>query len=517
MKARSIILLLAGATLLVAGCNKQNPFGGNYSRKAGNPVVFGVGSGNMETRTVYGDVNTSTKIQDINWVQGDKIRIYSTEADRASGGQPEHWADYTVTPVTGTLNKGTLTTVQEYGLAWGTSGTYHFYGMYPSPETEEDAVPDGANGLMGFTVPAVQLVSDEMEYAFMTAAAEVTTTADDNAVELDFYPAYTAFQFDLTADEDNVTLLTFSLQAIGDTAPALSGAFTVDWTDDSGNLLNAPVYTCTGTGKTISIADMGEEAVIGKTTPFSFKVFCLPQDLKGLKIAFTIKKSGATGTETRSLTLNKKVTNGTTTTYEPVTFAANKIHKISGTMQGTYNFKYITLTGEAIEWFAETVTDLSDEQPQASQFNISSNVHNVYEIHDENDDYKDYRQTWVLGTETARVSFKVFSPEDGTWEVIPQGETGKFKVEYLNGSTWTEVTGTFTGHIKSRQELDADETHTTTKVTFRITPNGAAAGDQIWFQTNVTDKNDVKYSIDSETQLYDMRGYHYFRIDDPVI
>ena len=49
MKTMKLFLLLAGATLLVAGCNKQNPFGGKYSRKDGNPVVFGVGSRNMET------------------------------------------------------------------------------------------------------------------------------------------------------------------------------------------------------------------------------------------------------------------------------------------------------------------------------------------------------------------------------------------------------------------------------------------------------------------------------------
>ena len=521
MKTMKLFLLLAGATLLVAGCNKQNPFGGNYSRKAGEPVVFGVGSGKMETRTVYGDVNTSTKIQDINWVEGDKIRIYSTEADRASGGQPEHWADYTVTPITGTLNKGTLTTVQEYGLAWGTSGTYHFYGMYPSPETEEGEVPDGANGLMGFTVPAAQLVTDEMEYAFMTAAAEVTTTADDNAVELDFYPAYTAFQFDLNADEDNVTLLSFSLQALGDTAPALSGAFTVDWTDDSGNLLSAPVYTCTGTGKTISIADMGSDAVIGKNSPFSFKVFCLPQELSGLKIAFTIRKSGASGTETRSLTLNKKVTNGTTTTYEPVKFAANKIHKITGTMQGTYNFKYITLAGEAIVWVAEQVTETSDELPQSTQFNVmGENVQNVYQLHN-TDAGKALRQTWVLGTNAATVSFKVFSPQGGTWEIVPQGETEKFKVEYYNGTEWVASTaddGSFSGHINTR--VEEEHGSGATKVSFRVTPAGsAAAGDQIWFKTYAytgADKTGTKYSIDSETQLYDIRGYHYFRIDDPL-
>lgn len=509
MKARNLFLLLAGATLLVAGCNKQNPFGGNYSREAGKPVVFGVGSQKMETRTVYGDVKTenSKKIQDINWVEGDKIRIYSTEATRLSGNQPEQWADYTVTPIASTLNKGTLTNVQEYGLAWGTSGTYHFFGMYPSPGTTEAAVPAGTNGAFSFTMPATQLVTDEMEYAFMTAATEVTTTADDNAVELFFYPAYTAFQFDLTADEDDVTLLDFTLSALGDGAPALTGAFQVNWMDDSDNLLTAPVYTCTGTGKTITIADMGDAAVIGKTTPFSFKVFCLPQTLSGLKIAFTIKKSGATTTETRSLTLNRKVTNNGVTTYEPVEFAANKIHKITGQMQGTYNFKYITLEGQAVDWEAVPVTETSDQLPQSSQFNVSG-VQNVYNLHNTAEG-KALRQTWVLGSSTATVTFKIFSPEGGSWEIVPQGAVDKFTV---NGTT----PATMYGHINTRTEED---TEGATKVTFTVSSNGASAGDQIWFKTYVytgPDRTGIKSSLDSETQLYDSRGFHYFRIDDPL-
>ena len=51
-RAIKTMLLLAGATLLVAGCSKQDVFGGKYSRKAGDPVVFGVkSSSEIGTRT----------------------------------------------------------------------------------------------------------------------------------------------------------------------------------------------------------------------------------------------------------------------------------------------------------------------------------------------------------------------------------------------------------------------------------------------------------------------------------
>ena len=492
MKARNLFLLLAGATLLVAGCNKQTPFGGNYSRNPGDAVVFGVGSGNMDTRTVYGEVDNTTHIQAINWVAGDKIRVYSPDAKRASWDMPEHWADYSVNPISGTLNKGTLSNVSPVGLAWTDAGNHTFYAVYPSPGTSEVAEPQGARGAFNFTMPATQLVTDEMEYAFMTAAAKEDAGVSGDAVELDFYPAYTAFEFILKADQQ-VTLKSFTLSALGDDAPALTGAFTVTYNGTT------PAYASTGTGKTITIADMAN-TVIDATHPASFKVFCLPQQLSHLKIQFTVRGQGWTADETRSLLLN--YADGS-----PVEFAARKIHKISGTMQGLYNFKYITLQGQAVDWEAVEVTETSDKLPQASQFHVSG-VHNVYELHN-NDEGKKLRQTWVLDGETATVSFKIFSPEGGSWEIVPQGDVSKFTV---NGTT----PATMYGHINTRTEED---TEGATKVTFTVSSNGASAGDQIWFKTYVytgPGRTGIKSSLDSETQLYDSRGFHYFRIDDPL-
>lgn len=497
MKTRNlIVILLAGTAILFAGCNKQNEFGGRYSRQPGAPVVFGVDSRSIMTRTSYGEDATEggKTIQAINWTAGDKIRVYSPQADRSAYGGDEHWADYTVTPTSSNASLGTLTTVQPAGLSWGESGTYTFYSVYPAPAADEAAVPDGASGTIALSMPATQLVSDQMEYAFMTAAAEVTTTESDNAVELDFYPAFTAFEITLTADEP-LELVSFAL--ISSDTP-VAGNFTVSYSGTTAT------YNCTGTGKRIDIADLGS-AAIDQSTPFTFNVFCLPQTLSGLKIAFTIRKAGATATETRSLTLNDK--NGT-----PVAFAACHKHRITGQMQGSYNFKYITLTGDVLDWEAETVNEHSDNLPQAGQFNVSTNVKNVYQLHNTNEG-KALRQTWVLGSETATVTFKVFSPENGTWEIEPQGATDKFTVTY-GGSA---VTGAFYGHINSRSEENAGSGATV--VTFTVKASGAAAGDRIWFKTYVydgADRTGTKFSMDSETQLYDMRGFHYFRIDDPL-
>ena len=140
---------------------------------------------------------------------------------------------------------------------------------------------------------------------------------------------------------------------------------------------------------------------------------------------------------------------------------------------------------------------------------LGDNIKNVYELHN-NDEGKALRQTWVLGSNTATVKFKIFSPAGGSWEIVPQGDNlSKFTV---NGTAPT----TLTGSIHTRDE---EATLGATQVTFTVASNGANPGDQIWFKTYVytgPNKSGDKFSLDSETQLYDLRGFHYFRVDDPL-
>ena len=171
-------------------------------------------------------------------------------------------------------------------------------------------------------------------------------------------------------------------------------------------------------------------------------------------------------------------------------------------MQGGFNFKYLTLQGEVVEWNAEVVDAELAQQPQASQFAVEG-VKNVYEIHNNSDTYKPYRQTWVLGDKTATVSFKVFTPFEGTWEIVPQGATDKFLV---NGN----APATLTGSVHAQGDP-------VTWISFTVQADGAGDGDRIWFKTYVTSPDGQKFSLDSETQLYDLRGYHYFQVNEPSL
>lgn len=312
MRHFSKLLLIPGAILLFAGCNKQNSMD-QHSRQAGTPVVFNIGA-NAETRTVYGDFKSTggTKIQDINWVNGDRIRVYSPEAKRNAGSQPEQWADYVVTPTASDPTRGTLSNVQPIGLSWNTDGTYHFYSVYPSPETVEEAVPaDGTAGKFSFSIPAAQTPASLMQYAYMTAAAQVTTTESDNAVTLEFYPAFTAFEFELTGEEEEITLDELSIESA---SGALTGAFTVTYAGTSAT------YVATGTGKKVTLT-LPANTVMSNKAPVTCTVLALPVDVTDLTLSVVRTYNGTQVSHSLAL----KRTDGTF-----LSFAARKKHRLTG-------------------------------------------------------------------------------------------------------------------------------------------------------------------------------------------
>ena len=98
---------------------------------------------------------------------------------------------------------------------------------------------------------------------------------------------------------------------------------------------------------------------------------------------------------------------------------------------------------------------------------------------------------------------------DGTYEIVPY-------VLKANGTITTDISGFQVGGTLSGSIGGTGHTHEATKVEFTVRHNNAPNGDQLFFKTYVIDADGVRHSLDSETQLYDMRGYHYFRIDDPL-
>lgn len=529
MKKTFACLLPMAGLLLLAGCQKISSGGTDNGT-----IQFSARSSTAETRTAYSGKVDENNIERLDWLKHDQVRIYSDKAlDRYF--KDHHYADYQVVKVTpkGEKSEAVISNAPAVtnplevdnvnGLVWGEAGDYVFYGVYPVP-TELDE--QGHAGILEGSIPATQRLGvkqtpDMQQYAYMTAAQKVTTRVAEKGekVVLDFTPAFTAFEFTLTADMP-LTLKDFTLSSSGTGATALSGAFKVSY---DANLV--PKYSSTGTGGKIKVS-FGEGGLqIDENKAQTFTVFALPQDLKNLTVSFTVRNEAWSADETRKLVLNDK--NGKT-----VTFDACKKHRIIGKMQGSYNFKYITLEGEALEWEAVPVQEASDNLPQSSQFVVSDakNGQNITGV-------KADRQIWVFQDhlplnepdgklDPVTVSYKIFSPVGGTWELVPQGDVDKFTIMVNTGVKedeliWTEVTGEgISGSIRNRED---EATYGTTKVLFTIVPKNTSAANpeqaRLWFKTYVydgADKSGNQYSLDSETQLYDTRGYHYFQTYNPT-
>lgn len=218
---RQMILALAGPVLLAAGCSKLPPEE-TSSPAAGQPISFSVAPASLPcsdasdapTRSIYrgktedyvGDYQT------IDWVPGDKIRVYSPDCT-VSGGT-RHWADYIVTP---SDENGRIGIVPANGLVWGEPGTYRFYCIYPSPETEEEDFPEGANGTVRWTIPRTQTAKPTLD-APMIYGREFTYTGSEKEVRLESLTCmFTAFEFDLkTNSEEVVTLNSITLSSSSD-------------------------------------------------------------------------------------------------------------------------------------------------------------------------------------------------------------------------------------------------------------------------------------------------------------
>ena len=325
MRAITASALLAGAVLLVVGCDKQGIL--SLRHRAGEEVVFGINA-RPETRTVYGtdkEVDGKT-IQAIDWIatdgdtQGDLIRIYSPEAVRENvSGGIEHWADYEIAEyVDGDHSVAKIRNVHTNGLAWGTADSYTFYALYPAPSDEDHHSP--ASELAGKLtpengIPNQQVFSEKgnMQYAYMTAVAKDGAGIEGDQVNLDFYPDFTAFEIKVKSAGDPIGLSKFEL--ISGNKP-MAGTYTIDYSSGT------KTYTFDSSDQNIISVNMDHSAGADYLT---FTVLALPKEYDQLSVRFTTSQG-----VTRSLALKYSDTATDHTPGSYVKFAPGKKHRIYG-------------------------------------------------------------------------------------------------------------------------------------------------------------------------------------------
>ena len=310
MKTRLSIILLACAaiagTAMFSGCSK-----GSIFTHQGKEIRFRTASGGSRTtKTAYGDVVDGK--QALNWATGDVITIASPEAvvQNDNSENPAHASNYVVTRTKeGVPSEGTVANEGANGLKWGADGTYHFYAVYP--KTGDNLSVDPSDGKVTATIPASQPLNGtatdkvvgegddaitykeyqpDMAYAYMTATA--TSAATDSPVSLTFDPAFTAFEFNVSSQEDEIILTEFELVSPTGRSDKISGGFTMT----AGDLTTAAAAD--GATQSIKVDMSGAPQTVDATTGLTFTVFALPvKNTEALRLRFT-SKDGDDATKT---------------------------------------------------------------------------------------------------------------------------------------------------------------------------------------------------------------------------
>jgi hypothetical protein len=201
------------------------------------------------------------------------------------------------------------------------------------------------------------------------------------------------------------------------------------------------------------------------------------------------------------------------TETKDIKFGKCKKHNLRGiAVRGGWNFKYLTLDIDVLKW-VDVKSDISSgDGVQATQFAVAG-ASNLRELKDKavNESTtmtdaektaalnanKAYRQYWVFPAgQEVTVTYKIMMPLVGTWAVELCGDDAA-------SFTVTPTSGNLAG-------ADASATYITLKI------NSNASGvKKLYLKTTVTSGGET-YNLDSETQLYDMRGYHYFVVNGTV-
>lgn len=326
--------LMCLAAVSFTGCIEESLENVTPAQK-GDEIVFGARAGfensDPDTRTTYSGTTyteNGAEFERINWVDGDKIEIYSPDALNAGNSH------YKVVNIQDAENGNgpEYASLERYsgsGLQWGSgsdeNGTHTFYAMYPSSKYFEEG-KDESNVISGVkmdketvrgVVPisqtpasfevktvegAIQCVAHpDMRYAYMVAKS--IATPKDNNVSLTFVPIVTALQVELVMPksdgEGSTNVNTVNIGEVKVEGENIAGSFASNLADWKGTY---PACNVNGSDQ-ISIS-MWQKQSDGTRKPLSmtpgskltFTVFLLPgADINTIKISFSDGSAGFVG------------------------------------------------------------------------------------------------------------------------------------------------------------------------------------------------------------------------------
>ena len=329
MKEFKFIHVLVAVVLFFTACNDDFLEQPKTPAADGSEIIFGGRAGfennGNDTRTVYtGDTYKygGKTYERIDWIDGDKIEIYSPEA---SNGPSAH---YNITSFTtgdegaGATQKGSdyayLERQGESALRWNGDGIHTFYAMYPSTSmfVREDGTittvaqgikldKSGDNIVVKGTVPTSQsgtitesngnyTIAPNMNYAYMVAKTTANRIDNPN-VGLSFVPIVTAVEIEMIVpvNPDQEDIHPVSIAEVQVTGKGVAGDFTADLTSWTGGY---PTCANVGDGQgTIQISTWKDNKPITLTEGKSvkFTVFMRPgSDYSNLTVRYSPTGSG---------------------------------------------------------------------------------------------------------------------------------------------------------------------------------------------------------------------------------
>ena len=350
-------LCSALALFAFTGCSDDDIAPGGGKIPEGNGIVFGASAGYSKpsTRVEYGDYEYKGGYegqfeyrisQDLNWVKGDRVSIFSPTSPNTTK------QEYEIDNVQQTdASKAYLAVIDgNDGLQWSADDTQDFYAVYPSREsmsntTVKDNFVSFDNGVLTGYVPINQqheityaegtgtwTAKPNMDYLYMAAVQKGWSTSNDG-ISLDFVPLTTTLEVTLVGPT-TTPIASFNIEAAdanGDPVPVV-GQFRCDLkkagTTIAGNFETAPDCVSLQQGTTNSYATVScywndngtrKPLTLKAGEEITFNVFLLPNEQLD---KVTIRVAGF-NTSSRSLTFADR--NGTTIKLNPHTKTCVKI------------------------------------------------------------------------------------------------------------------------------------------------------------------------------------------------
>ena len=328
------IVLLAGLLLAVFSCTREEA-----PQEEGIRFTAVGASTDGSTKTAYEGTEDPTEHKErIDWIAGDKVRIWSNRA--RAGLPPQDHADYVVQTVTASGLESVGTVEPEHDPLNWKSNAHVFYALYPSPTTENmDGYITHNDCDYGFedsfkitcSIPQREVITwttdgdlkrgyPDMHHAYLWATASAPTPTHD-VVELPFQPRFSAFEFVFTSSKiPEIHLRSFTLETTDDTP--LFGTFTIN---NDGSVSN---FTSTSSSVTYTL-----NQTIEKDKFLSITLLALYKDISNLKITVT-------GDEILTRSLKLEQVNGTA-----LSFPAGKKYRFIN-----LDFPAVYAEGEGIQW-----------------------------------------------------------------------------------------------------------------------------------------------------------------------